>query len=460
MKNLLQLNRTLATVILLGVLSTFAVAQQPVLEFGDFKPVPKKWKNTFFKSGIMWNILEEKDGEILAYSNHDYKFEVIRFDHEFNINSNTLHKNIVPSSIFIHDNIEVFTVANGKIKCNILDYNSLSLLSQKPLCDIKMGGYNLHAVRVDYSSNKDYIGIVTREWKTLGDDNFIVRLFNRDGDLLGASHFFSFKHKAFKGIDYTTANDIMVEDEGKVLLTVSSYDKSVATDTVSQFKIIYVTKEGNREIDYGNLGYIVGNQKILSNSDGHLLMLLQERILYNQIKNLKWGGTMHVVDFDIENKTYRETATLSHHINAPAYVTRMEDGSFLVQGGREFLCFDINGNDRYFTWGEPVQIHKQNFLVATNWTENIQKLSFYKNGRFYALDLVENHKTFRKNNVYSLVLKSFDREGNYQEQSIEEDIVGNLYFFPRGEGEYLVWQQNVKVDGEYVQRLGTFKMKE
>lgn len=36
-----------------GVTAAFAVAQQPVLEFEDFKPVPKKWKNTFFKSGIM-----------------------------------------------------------------------------------------------------------------------------------------------------------------------------------------------------------------------------------------------------------------------------------------------------------------------------------------------------------------------------------------------------------------------
>lgn len=169
---------------------------------------------------------------------------------------------------------------------------------------------------------------------------------------------------------------------------------------------------------------------------------------------------MHVVDFDVENKTFRETATLSHHINAPAYVTRIEDGSFIVQGGREFLWFDINGNDRYFTWGAPVQVHKKGFFGATNWTENTQKLSFYKNGRFYTLDLVENHKVLTKYNVYCLILRSFDREGNYQEQSIDEDIVGNLYFYPRGEGEYLVWQQNVKVDGEYVQRLGTFQLKD
>lgn len=439
------------------------MAIEPVLKFEEYKPVSKEWKGNWLKKKdpLTWNILGEDKGEITAYTTHDDKFELIKINHDFDIKAKVLLKYFYPHDIFVNDNINIFTLSHGKFSQHTFDSETLDKIGEKDLFSVKTGKDWHSNAKIEYSPNKEFIAVMTRQWKNvLGfRENFTIRLFNKNSELIAENNFVDFKEKGFgKTVDYCYANDFLIEDNGEVFLTCSSFNLE---EGGSSFVVKYISKEGIKEIDFGKLGYVVNKQDILSKSNNHLLMLLKSQVRKDAKTKQKVGGEMHIVDFNLESKAFREVDTLCYKFNDTSYyVTELDDGSYKAQKGREFIWFEKDGKSKYFKWDE--ERHQEiDLFFWKKINEQTEKLSFFKDGRMYVLDIVGRSKGWvSQKGEYRLVLKSYDKNGNYEEQLLDENLLGNLYFHKLNSLSFIVWEQNARIDKNDVQRLGTLTLKD
>lgn len=110
---------------------------------------------------------------------------------------------------------------------------------------------------------------------------------------------------------------------------------------------------------------------------------------------------------------------------------------------------------RKCTFGFRSESYERKFAGINDKTREWLSVFIHRD-RLYWIEFEEYAKGWKfKNWEYRLLLKSYGFEGECKEEVLATDIQTMPIVFGKSDGEYIIWQHKVKVDGKKMQRLGT-----
>lgn len=495
--------------LLIAFISITGIAQQVKLEYEPLFPMPKDWKNK------NWVIVNVDNDEIVAYrfiAGSDFtkpKMNFVRFTKDFQIKSEGAVKlDGVVKDLHVSDS-KIHLIVENPFKSiyTALDIHSLQVVKSEVLFEKSSS----EKVYVRWSPNSKYMAVLS-----IFDGNFMIssklrgyrlnRLFLYNNNLqemnrASVDAFDITNLKLGEIIDKTEHYnpDMIITDEGKIVYASLRY----ACYPALQFE--HKTKKDNPNPEFGEGTKLVVNilNKDKLNTYDFGKVDLERRIdlptilFYNGKEVLLSGIGMTLISCNLNSKTYtilcdnknwghdgkgKTTNTLYKVHNALSKSTDTGEYGYIVWGdkvshvsrdpnigvdimNRTFSDFYwINKDGSNYVEGSIGNFENNaggNKLFKIDITGSKKFFSFYYNGSIYWFAMNYAQKGW-KSSGYSqkYLLKDYNRQGELHEKEISDIDLENSSFYQIDDTHFLIWQQNIKKDKEYMQRLGLLSINE